>query len=369
MKNFIHRKILAIAEDRLMGFQEDPIAEIARKTRLNSSVVIQSIQEMMRAGVIRRVRQTLATHHLTEGALIAWEIPETKLRRAFELLSKKDSATGHVVIRSSERDDVFKKFRLWTTLKSPHDLSLKCHADFLKKRIGAKQYFLLPARGIFVLSVGHIRRANMALDSKSPHPVRMQMPKKIRLSRREWKILEIIQREFQPEEIQKNLWQKRAEKKGIAWDFFLKQARNLEKKDVFGKFSVFLNPARVLGKKTASALFVWSIPNGWEEKAGRKIGRFQKFTHCYWRAAHEGLLHINLMGIAHGENKAELKKLKNIVDAHLLKKKIPCAYSNLLWSERSAIKPSEWRQYKKVRVVNSSPCRIQGRAKRDLRRG
>jgi len=38
---------------------------------------------MMRAGTIRRVRQTLLATNLAQGALVAWQVPENKLKRRF----------------------------------------------------------------------------------------------------------------------------------------------------------------------------------------------------------------------------------------------------------------------------------------------
>ena len=77
-------KILAVAEDRLQGFQRDPLGEIARQSGVELPVVIERIQAMLRAGTIRRVRQTLLATNLAQGALVAWQVPEEKLSAAFE---------------------------------------------------------------------------------------------------------------------------------------------------------------------------------------------------------------------------------------------------------------------------------------------
>src|SRR5581483_9135080 len=50
---------LAATEDRLAGFQEDPFGEIAARSGVPVDTVIERVQAMLRAGTIRRVRQTL----------------------------------------------------------------------------------------------------------------------------------------------------------------------------------------------------------------------------------------------------------------------------------------------------------------------
>ena len=52
----INARILAISEDKLQGFQVDPIGEVARQSGVDDATVIERIQAMLRAGTIRRVR-------------------------------------------------------------------------------------------------------------------------------------------------------------------------------------------------------------------------------------------------------------------------------------------------------------------------
>ena len=55
----INAKILAISEDRIQGFVRDPFGEIAEKSGVDIDTVLDRIRAMLRAGTIRRVRQTL----------------------------------------------------------------------------------------------------------------------------------------------------------------------------------------------------------------------------------------------------------------------------------------------------------------------
>src|SRR5216683_2623507 len=94
-------RILAVSEDRVQGFQRDPLNEISRLSGVAASVVRERIQAMMRAGNIRRVRQTLLATNLAQGALVAWQVPLERLDAAFDYMFQRDPFSGHVVIRST----------------------------------------------------------------------------------------------------------------------------------------------------------------------------------------------------------------------------------------------------------------------------
>src|SRR3954471_24277004 len=86
----LNAQILSISEDRIQGFVRDPFGEIAAKAGLDGEVVMESIAAMLRAGTIRRVRQTLMATNLAEGALVAWQFPNEKLDPAFDFMFRDD---------------------------------------------------------------------------------------------------------------------------------------------------------------------------------------------------------------------------------------------------------------------------------------
>src|SRR5947207_6952181 len=98
----INARILAISEDRVQGFQRDPLGEISRQSGVDLDTVIERIQALLRAGTIRRVRQTLMATNLAPGALVAWQLPIEKLEAAFDYMFQQDPFSGHVVIRSAD---------------------------------------------------------------------------------------------------------------------------------------------------------------------------------------------------------------------------------------------------------------------------
>src|SRR5689334_25060084 len=68
----VNARILAVSEDKIQGFHADPLGEIAKQSGVELDTVIERVAAMLRAGTIRRVRQTLLATSLARGALVAW---------------------------------------------------------------------------------------------------------------------------------------------------------------------------------------------------------------------------------------------------------------------------------------------------------
>ncbi len=341
----INAAILAVSEDRIQGFQTDPFGEIARLSEVPVETVLERIRLMLRAGTIRRVRQTLLATNLAQGSLVAWQVPKDKLDSAFEYLYHEDPFSGHVVVRSTDGETAGSKFRLWTTLKVPQGYSLSKHGEFLARKIGAESFRLMPAKRLFALGVGHVRRRGMEPGAKSEELGEVLDTEIVQLSPLDWRVVTALKREFAPEEIVRDLWQARAEEADVDIETFYEVAQSLAARKVIGRFSTFLEHV----KQTATdervtrynALFHWRVPRGREIEAGREVGRFYIMTHAYWREGGPDFADVNIMGVAHGQEKSVLLAHKAAIDAHLESVGIPVSYTNVFWGGRSEIKPSE----------------------------
>ncbi len=341
----INHRILAISEDQLQGFQADPLGAIARQADLPLETVIERIQAMLRAGVIRRVRQTLLATNLAQGALVAWEVPQEKLDAAFDDLFANDPFSGHVVTRSTDAATPGSTYKLWTTLKIPAGYSMPRHCEYLAKRIGAGHFRLMPAKKLFALGVGHTRRRGMEPGSKAEVPAEATDVAMVTLNELEWRILEAVKREFKAEELVSDLWTARAAQAGVPLKTFLEVAADFNERKIIGRFSTFLEHVKTLatGEKVTkfNALFHWAVPPGREIEAGREVGRHHIMTHAYWREGGPEFRNVNVMGVAHGTDKALVLAHKAAIDAHLASLGITVSYTNVFWGGRSEIKPSE----------------------------
>lgn len=344
-KDSVNARILAISEDQIQGFQRDPLGEIARKSGVELPVVIERIQAMLRAGTIRRVRQTLLATNLAQGSLVAWQVPAEKLDAAFDYMFQRDPFSGHVVTRSTDSVTAGSAYKLWTTLKVPQGYSIAKHCDFLARQTGADHYRLMPAKRLFALGVGHTRRRGMTPGSKSDEPATVTEVNVTTLNDLEWKILTALKREFEPDQLHSNLWDERARDAGVSLEKFYSVAEDLSRRHVIGRFSTFLEHVKptATGDRVTrfNALFHWAVPPGREIEAGREVGRHHIMTHAYWREGGPEFRNVNVMGVAHGTDKAFVLEHKAAIDAHLQSVGIPVSYTNVFWGGRSEIKPSE----------------------------
>ena len=341
----INARILAVSEDKLQGFQQNPFGEIARASGVDLGTVLERIVAMVKGGTIRRVRQTLMATNLAPGALVAWQVPVEKLDAAFDYMFQKDPFSGHVVIRSTDAATPGSNYRLWTTLKVPQGFSMVKHAEFLLRQVGAEHYRLMPAKRLFALGVGHMRRRGMEIGSKADVAAEVMDVNVVKLSELEWRVLTALKREFEPEEIVENLWQARADEAGVGLEEFFTVAEELNRRKVIGRFSTFLEHVKPLatGERVTrfNALFHWAVPAGREIEAGKEVGRFHILTHAYWREGGAEFRNVNVMAVAHGTDKDVVLKHKAAIDEHLRGVNIPVSYTNVFWGGRSEIKPSE----------------------------
>jgi DNA-binding Lrp family transcriptional regulator len=341
----INAKILAISEDKIEGFVQEPFEEIARRSGVEVDVVMARISAMLRAGTIRRVRQTLLATNLADGALVAWKVPGSKIDDAFDWMFQRDPFSGHVVLRSTDTVTAGSEYKLWTTVKVPRGYSLQKHCELLAAKVGAEHFRLMPAKGIFTLGVGHVRRKTIEPGSKGDEPAKMVPVQVVDLNEREWDVLLALKREFTPEEIQPRPWAARAKEAGLTLDEFSGVAEALNARKIIGRFSTFLEHVKPSagGVRVTrfNALFHWAVPGGREVEAGGEVGRHHILTHCYWREAGPDFKNVNIMAVAHGTDKQLLLEHKAAIDRHLSSSEIPVLYTNVFWGGRSEIKPSE----------------------------
>jgi hypothetical protein len=341
----INAQILTVSEDKIEGFVREPFEEIARRSGVDATVVTSRIAAMLQAGTIRRVRQTLLATNLADGALVAWKVAPDKIDAAFDWMFQRDPFSGHVVLRSTDTVTAGSDYKLWTTVKVPRDFSLQEHCQLLARKVDAERFRIMPAKGIFTLGVGHVRRKTMQVGSRATEPAKMVPVQAVDLTDREWNVLLALKREFTVDEIGPSPWAKRAAEAGVSLEEFFQVAEGLAARKILGRFSTFLEHVKPSsgGVRVTrfNALFHWAVPPGREIETGGEVGRHHILTHCYWREAGAEFKNVNIMAVAHGSDKALLLRHKQAIDQHLESAQIPVFYTNVFWGGRSEIKPSE----------------------------
>ena len=203
----------------------------------------------------------------------------------------------------------------------------------------------MPAKRLFALGVGHVRRKGIEPGSRTEEPGREIDVNIVELSELDWRVLTALKREFTVDEIHPDPWRKRARDAGESLDDFVRVAQSLNARHVIGRFSTFLEHVKPSSAGTRvtryNALFHWRVPEGREIEAGKEVGRHHIITHAYWREAGPEFSNVNIMAVAHGTDKRLLLEHKAAIDQHLRACEIPVSYTNVFWGGRSEIKPSE----------------------------
>jgi hypothetical protein len=227
----------------------------------------------------------------------------------------------------------------------PQGFSIQRHAEHLARQTGAEAFRLLPAKKLFALGVGHVRRRGLEPGARSDEPGAVLDTNVVELGELEWRVLMALKRELAVDEVRDHPWTGRAAEAGLPLDTFVAVARGLNERKVIGRFSTFLEHYKpnAAGERVTryNALFHWRVPPGREIDAGREVGRHYVMTHAYWREGGPDFGDVNVMGVAHGTEKDAVLAHKAAIDQHLEEAGIPVGYTNVFWGGRSEIKPSE----------------------------
>ena len=134
----MNAKILAISEDKIEGFVREPFEEIAKRSGVPVETVMERIAAMLRAGTIRRVRQTLLATNLADGALVAWKVVPEKIDAAFRFHVSARSVLRSCRFAFDRHRHAGSDYKLWTTVKVPHGFSLQQHCELAGARKSAR---------------------------------------------------------------------------------------------------------------------------------------------------------------------------------------------------------------------------------------
>ena len=341
----INEKILAISEDKIEGFVREPFRGNRGARGVAVDVVMARIAAMLRAGTIRRVRQTLLATNLADGALVAWKVPEEKIDAAFDFMFQCDPFSGHVVLRSTDTLTAGSDYKLWTTVKVPHGFSLRRTLPIARRQ---------DRRGTFSDHAGERNFhswswpcATQNNRARKPGRITGEDDRSAR-GRIERARVEGFAGAETGIRAGRNssvaVGRARERSRRFAGRILSRRGRANARK-IIGRFSTFLEHVKPSagGVRVTrfNALFHWAVPPGREVEAGGEIGRHHILTHCYWREGGPEFRNVNIMAVAHGTDKARLLEHKAAIDAHLAAKNVPVSYTNVFWGGRSEIKPSE----------------------------
>ena len=210
--------ILAVSEDRVAGFREDPFGAIAEASGIDVETVLERMRAMLRGGDDPPRPADADGDEPRAGRAGGVGGGARAARRGVRYMSKDDPFSGHVVIRSTDGDTPGSRYRLWTTLKVPQGYShAKGTATLLAGRVGATAYRIMPAKRLFALGVGHVRRRRLEPGSALGGARRRCIDTDDRRAERasSGRCSTALKREFDADEVQRDIWRARAAEAGV----------------------------------------------------------------------------------------------------------------------------------------------------------
>ena len=103
------------------------------------------------------------------------------------------------------------------------------HCEFLARQTGAEHFRIMPAKRLFALGVGHIRRRGMEPGAKADVPAEVTDVAVVQLNELEWRVLTALKREFEAEEIAAgSLARARGRGRTFRWTIFYETAADFE---------------------------------------------------------------------------------------------------------------------------------------------
>jgi DNA-binding Lrp family transcriptional regulator len=215
--------------------------------------------------------------------------------------------------------------------------------ELLGREIGARDAVVMPARAVFRLGVGQMRRRGIAPGTRAAKPAEARRPHVEDLEAEDWRVISILMREFRAAELGPDPWAARIREARLSPGYFFGRVERLEERGLMGRFATVLDHtggAKQSAAPGCTALLAWSVPPGCELEAGRELGRHEILTHAYWREAGPRLGCLNLFGVAHAADRDQLLAHRAAIDAHLVEAGVPLTGVGTYWSERALVRPS-----------------------------
>ena len=271
-----------------------PFDDLAKFLGSDERKVLQGIEGLKKAGVIRRICALINYRALGRtSTLVAAHIPEENLQEVTEAVNSLRDVS-HNYLRSHY-------YNLWFTLQAKSAEQIEVTLSNLSGRLGI-DFYSLPVRRVFKLDV------RFDAESKSQPLVQdvVKFPKDeiVELSENQKLILSKLQNDLDV----------------IAEPFDFLCSEGLEKQEVLGIINELIDKgvirriAAVLNHRklgfVANIMFTCKVPQDKIVEAGERLARFGIVSHCYERKTFENWPY-NLFAMMHSRSMGEIQHVIN----------------------------------------------------------
>jgi DNA-binding Lrp family transcriptional regulator len=255
----------------------EPYAELGRRLGISPDEVIERIERLKAAGIIREIGPVLDSRCLGyQTTLVAMKVNQDYLDKASEIINEHPG-----ISHGYEREH---QFNLWFILSLPPGADLEGELQCLSQAIGAEIAFSLPALKRFKIGA-HLSEGGL------PQPAKLSA-----IDRR------VIN------ELQQDLPLTPAPFGGMAARLnmnvaeFLARCQSLLPRGIMRRFGAAVNH-REVGFR-ANAMACWVAPPEIIDAAARKLVNLREVSHCYERKTNPSWRY-NLFAMIHGHTTGE----------------------------------------------------------------
>jgi len=269
-----------------------PFDDLAKYLDSDEETVLQQIEELKKAGVIRRIRALINYRALGKtSTLVAAHIPQENLQEVTEAVNAL-SGVSHNYLRSHY-------YNLWFTLQAESVEQIDVALSNLSGRLGI-DFYSLPVRRAFKLDVRFDTEGQLLSQDVGQAP----KGETVELDENQKRILSKLQDEL--------------DLTGEPFDFLCSEV--LEKEEVLRIITKLIDKgvirriAAVLDHRklgfVANVLFACEVPQDKVIEAGERLARFGIVSHCYERKTFENWPY-NLFAMMHGRSMGEIQHVIN----------------------------------------------------------
>ncbi|MBA7696806.1 hypothetical protein ES703_105458 [subsurface metagenome] len=269
-----------------------PFDDLAKFLNTDERKVLQEIEELKKAGVIRRICALINYRALGRtSTLVAAHIPEENLQEVTETVNSL-RGVSHNYLRSHY-------YNLWFTLQAESSEQIEVTLSKLSGRLGV-DFYSLPVKRVFKLNVRFDAEGQLLLQDVERAP----KSETVELDENQKRILSKLQDELdviaEPFDFLCS--------EGLGKQEVLRIIAELIDKGVIRRIAAVLDH-RKLGF-VANILFACKVPQDKIVEAGKRLARFGIVSHCYERKTFENWPY-NLFAMMHSRSMGEIQHVIN----------------------------------------------------------
>ncbi len=273
-----------------------PYLDIAGRYGILEQDVLQRINAMKQAGLIRQINAIFDTRRLGyKSALVAFGVRPDKLDFVAEKVNE-HPGVSHNYERNHE-------YNMWFTLAVPPGSDMKDDLDRMATFDGVIKYRVLPTLKLYKIGV---RLDMVNEDPDKPKPtdkVKDMNPDKVHLSELDKDFIRELQKDLA---VTSEPFNELADNLQITTADLFAKAKEYEKLGIMRRYAAILRH-RDAGF-VANGMVVWHVPEDKIDEVGFKLAEFPQVSHCYRRPVYPDW-RFNLFSMVHARTLETAKKM------------------------------------------------------------